>query len=108
MKCKDKARDLIARIKQAYSDYEASEKAWIDKNFGLIVRFFQVAIETQDGNRYISQKAICEDLRNNTNARDTDRAFKINNDCVALMAHLFNDVSGTSRFRTKKRRKVVQ
>ena len=108
MRCKDKARDLIARIKAVYSDYNNHEKRWIDKNFGLIVRFFQVAKDTARQNLYVSQKEICEGLRNGTNSRDTDRVFKINNDCVALLAHLFNDCSGSNRFRTKKRKKVVK
>lgn len=111
-KCKETARSFSKMIKTAMKNgkepYEDSEKTWVEKNFGLVIRFFQEANDKRLAGEYASQKGIIEDLRNNTSVRDTDRAFKINNDCVALLAHVYNDCLPKKYFRTKKRNKVLK
>lgn len=100
---------IKAAMAQNPDHYYDDEPAWVDKNISLIIRFFQEANKDRLGNDdYRSQHQIVEFLRNSTSARDSDKSFKINNDCVAMMAHLYNDCAPKKYFRTKKRAKQLR
>jgi hypothetical protein len=98
---------LKAAIKINPDNYYPGEPEWIDNNIGLVIRFFQEAnVDRLKTKEYRSQKEIIEFLRNRSTERDSDRTFKINNDCTALLARLYNDCAPRKYFRTKKRAKA--
>ncbi len=99
---------LTAAMKLSKEDYSKHDKKGIDKNIALVIGFFQEANKHRFRGFKKTQKWLIEDLRANTSARDTDRVFKINNDCIALLAHLYNDCLPKKYFRTKTRNKSLR
>ncbi len=106
---KNTAVNFMKRIDNAMNTsseyYSVGDRVWIGKNINLVIRFFQETNtdRTDKSRPFRSQRTIGRFLREQTNAKDSSKSFKIMNAGITLMAHLFNDYSRVKYFKTLAR-----
>ncbi|KAA3639421.1 MAG: hypothetical protein DWP95_10265 [Proteobacteria bacterium] len=84
------------------SVFKIGHMAWVMDNQMIVDQFFAMADDENLKGRKTGQRFICEFLRWKTLKRELNCEFKINNDNVALLAHLYNACPGRADyFRTR-------
>ncbi len=85
------------------ADYGSITQNWLNKNEQVWLAFYNATERLRlAGKRTYGAKAVFEHLRYETAVQDNECTFKLNNNCVSGLARLYNAVSGTEFYQTRK------
>lgn len=98
----DPATRALETIRQDPLAFSFVTEGWLLKNIGVWLSFYHCAERMWNtGRSRYGAKCVFETMRYETDARDAETTFKINNNYVSGLARLYNAVKGFEFFETR-------
>ena len=88
--------------------FDRWSRDWMRDNWKIWCVFHRRATQMQQSGRdYYSARTIAEAIRWETDLRETNSVFKVNNDIIPKLARLYNHLTGSEFFRLRKQRQAA-
>ncbi|MBT8449612.1 MAG: hypothetical protein KJO69_07975 [Gammaproteobacteria bacterium] len=94
--------DTLIIIRKDPLAFKSVTEEWLKQNSAVWERFYDLADKMRrTGRKRYGAKCILEVMRYETDARDAEKTFKLNNNYTSGLARLYNAVTGTDFFGTR-------
>ena len=108
---KDTTQLINLAIKSMYKsqeDFSGGDVQWLNKNEELFYNFYSIAEKERARNNKISSWGVAHEVRKIPDISQKESKYKLNNNHISLMSHVYNSMPAREDFFKIKSRKCLE